>query len=44
MQLGLIADASERDAAIQKKIIWSGCPSNLALRMTALIVSNEKMI
>ena len=41
MRLGLIAAALERNAAIQKIFIWSGCPSNLALWMTALIVSNE---
>ena len=34
---------SAADAAIQKKIYGLGCPSNLAFRTTALIISNEEM-
>ena len=41
--LGLSAGMSAADAAIQKKFYESGRPSNLALRTTALIISNEQM-
>ena len=48
--LRLTAVVSPKDAAIHKKMFWSGCPrmfalrpSNLASRMTAIIVSNEEM-
>ena len=34
---------SAADAAIQKKIYGSSFPSDLALRTTPLIISNEKM-
>ena len=41
--LGLTAAVSATDAAIHKKIFWSGTrPSNLAKRIT-LIISNEEM-
>ena len=43
LPLGLSAGMSAADAAIQKKIYGSGCPSDLALRTTALIISNEEM-
>ena len=41
--LGLTAGMSAADAAIQKKIYRSGRPSDLASRITALIILNEKM-
>ena len=34
---------SAADAAIQKKIYGLDCPSNLAFRITALIISNEEV-
>ena len=37
------AAAATRDAAIHKKIFESGCPSDLALCNTTLIISNEEM-
>ena len=40
---GLSAAMSATDAAIQKKIYRSGCPSDLASRATVLIISNEEM-
>ena len=43
MSLGLAAAISATNAVIQKKIYESVCPSDLALRTTALIISNEKM-
>ena len=43
LPLGLSAGMSAADAAIQKKIYGPGCPSDLALRTTALIISNEEM-
>ena len=43
MSLGLTAAISATNAVIQKKIYESGRPSDLALRTTALIISNEKM-
>ena len=39
---GLSAATSATDAATQKKIYGSGCPSNLA-STTALIISNGEM-
>ena len=41
--LGLSAGVSAADAAIQKKIYGSSCPSDLALCATALIISNEEI-
>ena len=41
--LGLTAAASTIDAAIRQKIFGSGCPSDLALHTTTLIISNEEM-
>ena len=41
--LELSAGMSAVDGAIQKKVHGSGRPSNLALRTTALINSNEEM-
>ena len=43
LPLGLSAKISAADAAIQKKIYGSGLPLDLALRTTALIISNEEM-
>ena len=43
MSLGLTAAISATNAVIQKKIYESGRPSDLDLRTTALIISNEKM-
>ena len=43
LPLGLTAAAAATDAAIHKKMFGSGCPSDLALRMTTLIISNEEM-
>ena len=40
--LGLIAAASATDAAIHKKMFGSGLSLDLALRMTALMISNEE--
>ena len=40
--LGLTAEASAADAAIHKKMFGSGRPSDLALRNTRLIISNEE--
>ena len=37
------AAAATTDAAIHKKIFESGCPSDLALCNTTLIISNEEM-
>ena len=41
--LGLYAGMSGPDAAIQKKTYGSGCLSELALRVTVLIISNEEV-
>ena len=41
--LRLTAVVSAADAAIQKKIYWSGRSSDLAPRTKALIISNEKI-
>ena len=41
--LGLTSAATATDPAIQKKIYGSGRPSDLALPVTALIISDEKM-
>ena len=41
--LGLTAAASTIDAAIRQKIFGSGCPSDIALHTTTLIISNEEM-
>ena len=41
--LGLTAAASATDAAMNNKMFGSGCPSDLASRMTTLIISNEKI-
>ena len=41
--LGLTAAESATDAAIHKKMIGSGRPSDLASRTTTLIISNEEM-
>ena len=41
--LGLTAAASATDAAINNKMFGYGCPSDLASRMTTLIISNEKI-
>ena len=41
--LGLLAEMSAADAAIQKRIYGSGRPSDLASRTIALIISNEEM-
>ena len=41
--LGLSPGMSAADTAIQKKIYGSGRPSDLALRTTSLILSNEEM-
>ena len=38
-----VAAAATTDAAIHKKIFESGCPSDLALCNTTLIISNEEM-
>ena len=43
LPFGLSAGVSAADAVIQKKIYGSGCPSDLASRTTALIISNEEM-
>ena len=43
LPLGLSAGMSAADAAIQNKIYGSGHPSDLALRTTALLISNEEM-
>ena len=43
MSLGLTAAISATNAVIRKKIYESGRPSDLDLRTTALIISNEKM-
>ena len=40
---GLTAAASAIDAAIQKKRIGSGRPSDLASRMATLVISNEEL-
>ena len=37
------AAAAATDAAIQKKVSGTGCPSDLASRMTALITLNKEM-
>ena len=37
------AAAATTDAAIHKKIFESGCPSDVALCNTTLIISNEEM-
>ena len=41
--LRLTAAAAATDAAIQKKVSGTGCPSDLASRMTALITLNKEM-
>ena len=41
--LGLTAATSATDAAIHKKMFWSGHPSCLASHVTTLIVSKEQM-
>ena len=41
--LALSAGMSAADAAIQKKLYGSDCPSDLALLKTALIISNEEL-
>ena len=41
--LGLMAAASAKDAAVQKKIFELEHPLNLALRTTTLVFSNEDM-
>ena len=43
IQLGLTAAASTTDAAIYKKMFGSGRLLDLALRITALIISNAEM-
>ena len=43
LPLGLTAAVSATDEAISKKMFGSGCPSDLASRTTALIISNEQM-
>ena len=41
--LRLTAAAAATDAAIQKKVSGTGCPSDLASWMTALITLNKEM-
>ena len=41
--LGLKAAVSATDAAINKRMFGSGPPSDLLLRTTTQIISNEKM-
>ena len=41
--LGLTAAAAATDAAIHKNMLRSGRPSDLASRVTILIISNEEM-
>ena len=41
--LRLTAAAPKTDAAVQKKIQVSSCPSNLVQQTTKLIVSNKKV-
>ena len=41
--LGLTAVASATDAAIHSKMFGSGCPSDLASRVTILISSNDEI-
>ena len=41
--LGLTEVESATDAAIQKKMFGSDCRSDLALRTTTLIISNEEV-
>ena len=41
--LGLTTAASATDAAIHRKMFGSGCPSDLALRVTALATLNEEI-
>ena len=41
--LGLTAVALTTDAAIHKKMIGSGCPSDSALPVTTLVISNKEM-
>ena len=41
VRLGLMAAVSSRDAAIQKKILGSGHPSDLAKRTTLVFLNEE---
>ena len=43
LPFGLSARMSAADAAVQRKIYGSGCPSGLALRTTTLIISKEEI-
>ena len=43
ISLGLTAAAAATDSAIHKKAFASGCPLDIVLHTTALIISNKKI-